>query len=270
MIGGNPLRQQRWTTGAPKTTNSHTTSTRSSRMIVSMFSSATPTETMSKAVSEALSQPVELVSMNGGGGGLSSGGGGGATTAIVTDKLTNAKYFVKSARNKYEMLRGEYTGVQAMANTNTIRVPTPIAYGKHETTHQAYCIFEYIEFVSSIGRDGLQFQLGVELAKVRSFVTMFFLGTPSDYALLGLSFRFVFDGYCLSTEQKKVTVVVSSFWKTWTFFDIQHLPPKKLQMHRHTSEQGFGFVVNNTIGATFQPNHPWMDDWAEFWDECRL
>jgi fructosamine-3-kinase len=32
----------------------------------------------------------------------------------------------------------------------------------------------------------------------------------------------------------------------------------------------FGFHVNNTIGATFQPNLPWYDDWADFWDEHRL
>jgi len=42
------------------------------------------------------------------------------------------------------------------------------------------------------------------------------------------------------------------------------------KMHRKVSDQGFGFVVDNTIGATFQPNLPWKQDWAEFWDEQRL
>lgn len=41
------------------------------------------------------------------------------------------------------------------------------------------------------------------------------------------------------------------------------------QMHRHTSEKGFGFHVDNTIGATPQPN-PWVDDWADFWIYNRL
>ena len=41
-------------------------------------------------------------------------------------------------------------------------------------------------------------------------------------------------------------------------------------MHRNISDQGFGFHVNNTIGATHQPNIPWMDDWADFWIEHRL
>ena len=42
-------------------------------------------------------------------------------------------------------------------------------------------------------------------------------------------------------------------------------------MHRHTSENGkFGFDIDNTIGATPQPNLPYMDDWGEFWDTHRL
>jgi hypothetical protein len=42
------------------------------------------------------------------------------------------------------------------------------------------------------------------------------------------------------------------------------------QMHRHTSPNGmFGWRMNNTIGATFQPN-TWTADWPTFWDEQRL
>ena len=42
-------------------------------------------------------------------------------------------------------------------------------------------------------------------------------------------------------------------------------------MHRSTSQHGkFGFDVDNTIGSTHQPNLPWMDDWADFWDTHRL
>lgn len=39
-------------------------------------------------------------------------------------------------------------------------------------------------------------------------------------------------------------------------------------MHRATAEK-FGWEINNTIGATFQPN-AWMDSWVEFWREQRL
>jgi len=41
-------------------------------------------------------------------------------------------------------------------------------------------------------------------------------------------------------------------------------------MHRCTSpNQKFGFRINNTCGATFQPNN-WEDSWAEFFDKHRL
>jgi len=42
------------------------------------------------------------------------------------------------------------------------------------------------------------------------------------------------------------------------------------RMHRATSSQGFGFVVDNTIGATPQPNLPWKDTWIDFYLEHRL
>ena len=42
------------------------------------------------------------------------------------------------------------------------------------------------------------------------------------------------------------------------------------KMHRNVSDKGFGFEVDNTIGATPQPNLPWMDNWQDFWDTHRL
>lgn len=41
-------------------------------------------------------------------------------------------------------------------------------------------------------------------------------------------------------------------------------------MHRHTNDDGFGFIVDNTIGATPQPNLPRKDNWVDFWMEHRL
>ena len=50
----------------------------------------------------------------------------------------------------------------------------------------------------------------------------------------------------------------------------QHeLGVQRAKMHRPISDKGFGFDVDNTIGATPQPNS-WMDDWADFWDAHRL
>ena len=41
-------------------------------------------------------------------------------------------------------------------------------------------------------------------------------------------------------------------------------------MHRVSLQDDFGFVVDNTIGATPQPNLPYSKDWVQFWDEHRL
>ena len=88
-------------------------------------------------------------------------GGGGASTSAVVDQATGDKYFVKSATNKGNMLKAEYLGVQTMSETNTIQVPTPIAYGQYD--NQAFVLFDYLEFCGG----GSQYELGVQLAKVR-------------------------------------------------------------------------------------------------------
>jgi len=100
------------------------------------------------------------------------------------------------------MLRAEYLGVKEMSETNTIKVPMPVAYGEGGPLNTAFVVFEYLEFAGG----GSQHELGVQLAK----------------------------------------------------------------MHRSMSDKGFGFHVDNTIGATPQPNLPWIEDWADFWDQHRL
>jgi fructosamine-3-kinase len=115
---------------------------------------------MSAAASQALGRKVQLVSTTGGG----SSGGGGASTFAVLDKLSDddTKYFCKSARGKFDMLRAEYEGVKAMSETGTIQVPTPIVYGEYPPTGQAFVLFEYLKFCGG----GSQFELGQQLAKV--------------------------------------------------------------------------------------------------------
>jgi len=161
-----------------------------------MSAAQTFVDSLSKAASEALGRPVTLETARGGG----YAGGGGASTSAVQDKDTGDKYFVKSASGARDMLKAEYLGVKAMSETDTIRVPKPVAFGEHGNT--AFVIFEYLEFTGG----GDQRALGYKLAK----------------------------------------------------------------MHRHMSENGkFGFEVDNTIGATHQPNQ-WEDNWPEFWDKHRL
>jgi fructosamine-3-kinase len=41
------------------------------------------------------------------------------------------------------------------------------------------------------------------------------------------------------------------------------------RMHRMTSQEGYGFHVDNTIGETPQRN-PWTGDWTDFWIRHRL
>ncbi|MFQ3618707.1 MAG: fructosamine kinase family protein [Cyanobacteriota bacterium] len=40
-------------------------------------------------------------------------------------------------------------------------------------------------------------------------------------------------------------------------------------MHRVTSDRGFGWEMDNTIGSTPQPN-PWTASWVDFWAEHRI
>lgn len=44
---------------------------------------------------------------------------------------------------------------------------------------------------------------------------------------------------------------------------------KLAAMHRVTSDRGFGWDQNNTIGSTPQPN-PWTETWLDFWIDHRL
>ena len=172
-----------------------------------MSSATTFLDTVSAAASKAVGKEIKLKSTSGGG----ASGGGGATTGALLDPETNTKYFLKSARNGYNMLMAEYEGVKAMADTSTIRVPTPIAFGKHDespSNSRAFVLFEYLEFCGG-GSSG-QYDLGVALAKMHK---------------KGIS---------------------------------------------PNGDKPFGFPVDNTIGATFQPNLPWHDNWADFWDEHRL
>ncbi|MDB9319293.1 fructosamine kinase family protein [Nodularia spumigena] len=49
----------------------------------------------------------------------------------------------------------------------------------------------------------------------------------------------------------------------------QEMGRKLAQMHKATSNKGFGWQINNTIGSTPQIN-TWTADWAEFYTQHRL
>ena len=99
--------------------------------------------------------------------------------AVINKKSKNIdKYFLKYAPiEQYAMLYAEYEGVLSIYDTNTINVPKPIAYGKVEKTDHSFVLFEYLNFWNDKDNDddddtliderSLQFELGIQLAKVR-------------------------------------------------------------------------------------------------------
>ena len=140
------------------------TTVKSRSLVKINMSSVTPTllGTMSEACSKSLGQLVELEPASGGG----AGGGGGASISAAIDKNTGKKYFIKKASlpSGSKMLNAEYEGVKAMAQTETIKVPNPIAFGEYhgEPRNCAFVVFEYLEFC----RGGSGYELGRQLAKV--------------------------------------------------------------------------------------------------------
>ena len=176
----------------------------SSLSMSTVYSGETLLDSMSKACTEALGREIKFQPARGGG----ASGGGGASVSAAVDEKTGEKYFIKSASvsgGGSKMLHAEYMGVKEMSETNSIKVPKPIAFGEHHGAPRdvAFVVFEYLEFSGG----GSGYELGQNLAK----------------------------------------------------------------MHRSlSSNEKFGFHVDNTIGATPQPNLPWVDNWADFWDEHRL
>ena len=109
-----------------KKTEAFTTRILSSRRhSTPLLNMSTMMDSMSEAVSKSLGRTVHLEPASGGG----FAGGGGASTSAVMDSETKHKYFVKSASGAHEMLKAEYLGVKEMADTHTIQVPTPVAFG---------------------------------------------------------------------------------------------------------------------------------------------
>jgi hypothetical protein len=134
-------------------------------MAASSSSSSVPTllETMSEVCTINLGRTIDLQPASGGG----SGGGSGASISVAVDKHTADKYFIKTASlaSGGKMLHAEYEGVKAMAETNTIKVPNPIAFGEFHVkpSNCAFVVFEYLQFTGG----GSGYELGQNLAKVR-------------------------------------------------------------------------------------------------------
>jgi len=126
-------------------------------------------------------------------------GGGSINDAFVLTGENGAQYFVKTnTAGQKAMFEAEARGLQAMASSNTIKVPEPLCFGDDQL--QSYIVMEYLEM------DG-----------------------RADQVKLGEQFA---------------------------------------AMHEVAAER-FGWDIDNTIGATHQPN-AWKDNWLDFWREQRL
>lgn len=128
--------------------------------------------------------------------------GGGCINAAYRYDTDAGPFFVKQSRNAAPaVFEAEAKGLEAMHDTNTIRVPKPLKVGALPLGG-SYIIMEFIE----LGPGGGQAALGRQLA----------------------------------------------------------------EMHKAgTTEKGFGFDVDNTIGSTRQVN-PWTQDWETFFRDSRL
>ena len=69
-------------------------------------------------------------------------------------------------------------------------------------------------------------------------------------------------------ENSMQSYIVMEFLEMQGRADQSVLGEQLAAMHRVTAEQ-FGWQINNTIGATFQPNE-YRHNWLEFWSEQRL
>ncbi len=126
-------------------------------------------------------------------------GGGSINSAFLLTAENGQQYFVKTNQTgRLAMFEAEARGLQAIAASNTLRVPESVCAG--ENPSQSYIVLEYLDMAGQAD----QHILGEQLAA----------------------------------------------------------------MHRVTAER-FGWEINNTIGATHQPND-WMDNWLAFWREQRL
>lgn len=74
---------------------------------------------------------------------------------------------------------------------------------------------------------------------------------------------------CIDTSDSNAFVVFEYLAVGGTADPVEYAK-KLVAMHRVTSPNGmFGWKMNNTIGATFQPN-TYTENWATFWDTHRL
>lgn len=164
--------------------------------------------------------------------------GGSINEAYRLEATDGARYFLKlNAARHLAMFVAEAEGLNAIAATNTIRAPRPIAHGS--ASGHSYLVLEHLE-LSSRGDAKL---LGEQLAALHRC-------TPPP----PLPCR----------ERAGVRVD--------TLYSHTSTPSLTLPLQRGENNGKsfcFGFIQDNFIGTTPQPNG-WKDNWVDFWREQRL
>lgn len=181
-------------------------------------------DVISAVISEATHRPFTLLNSI-------PVGGGSINEAYRLEGTDGTRYFLKLNDARHlPMFVAEAKGLEAIAATNTIRVPRPITHGCSGT--QSYLVLEYLE-LSSRGDAKL---LGEQLAALHRFT--------SDSA----------DVNPLAAGE----------------VNSGHSRPGCSATPCHgRNATGFGFSADNFIGTTPQQNS-WTDDWVTFWREQRL
>ena len=74
--------------------------------------------------------------------------GGGCINSAFRMQGKDVSYFVKhNSAHMLDMFIAEAAGLEAMADTDTVRVPEPVCYGTAD--HQSYLVMEYLQFDGS-------------------------------------------------------------------------------------------------------------------------
>jgi protein-ribulosamine 3-kinase len=168
----------------------------------------------------------------------SSVGGGSINEAYRIDGTDGSRYFLKlNDKQHLDMFVAESQGLEAIAETRTIRVPNAIAHGS--TGRQSYLVLEHLE-LSGRGNASL---LGEQLAALHRH-TPSYLPPCSGKARMGVE---VLNDKVSTTS-----------------------PTPTMQGGENSGASPcFGFNHDNFIGTTPQPN-TWKESWIDFWREHRL
>ncbi|MEO8331851.1 MAG: fructosamine kinase family protein, partial [Gallionella sp.] len=173
-------------------------------------------------------------------------GGGSINDAFRLEGTDGLRFFLKlNDAQHLPMFVAEAQGLDAIASTNTIRVPRPLAHGS--ACGQSYLVLEHLE-LNSRGNAKL---LGEQLAALHR-CTSPFLPPVRGKARMGVE-----------AEDNKVSTPT-------LLRQAQDRPSLPLAGGGSGGTSScFGFAQDNFIGTTPQPN-TWTDDWVTFWRERRL